>query len=88
MAANNLNKPYVYDLLGRLNSSFGRVNRNLAELESTGAFNPRTVKTISGMSKELQANANAHLLEALRDIEQRDWARFGKARMARGKRTK
>lgn len=78
MAATNLNKPLVYDLLGRLNAAFGRVIRNLAELESTGAFNPKTVKTISGLSKELQANANVHLLEALRDTEQRDWARFGK----------
>ena len=32
MAVTNLNKPYLYDLLGRLNASFGRVIRNLAEL--------------------------------------------------------
>jgi hypothetical protein len=85
MAGTNLNKPYVYDLLGRLNVSFGRVIRNLAELEVTGAFNPKTVKTISELAKELQADANVHLLEALRDVEQRDWARLGKVRNARDK---
>lgn len=88
MAVSNLNKPYLYDLLGRLNASFGRVIRNLAELESTGAFNPKIVKTLCGLSKELQADANVHLLEDLRDVEQRDWARFGKVRNARDKRPK
>jgi len=80
VAATNLNKPYVYDLLGRLNASFGRVIHHLAELENTRAFNPKTVRTISELSRELQANANVHLLESLRDTEQRDWARLGKAR--------
>ena len=88
MAGTNVNKPYIYDLLGRLNVSFGRVIRNLAELESTGAFSPKTVRTISSLSKELQADANVHFLEALRDIEQRDWAKFGKVRNARDKRPK
>lgn len=86
MAVANLNKPYVYDLLGRLNALFGRVIRNLAELKNTGAFNPKTVKTISGLSRELQANANVHLLEDLRDAEQKDWARLGKIRKTRSSR--
>ncbi|HWZ44481.1 MAG TPA: hypothetical protein VNW97_13475 [Candidatus Saccharimonadales bacterium] len=72
MAAPNLNKPYVYDLLGRLNVSFGRVNRNLAELENTGAFSPKTMKTIGSLSRALQADANHHLLEALQEIETRE----------------
>jgi hypothetical protein len=88
MAGTDLNKPYIYDLLGRLNVSFGRVIRNLAELESAGVFNPKIVRTISGLSKELQADANVHFLEALQDVEQRDWARFGKVRNARVKRPK
>jgi len=83
MAASNLNKPYLYDLLAKLNGSFGRVIHNLDELESTGAFTPKTMKTIGSLSRELQADANHHLLETLQEIESRDWARFGKVRNAR-----
>jgi len=30
--------------------------------------------------KELQASANYHLLETLQDCEERDWAKYGRAR--------
>jgi uncharacterized protein YwgA len=86
MAAKNstsVAKPLVYDLLSRLNSSFSRVNRNLSTLEQTRIFNPATMKTISRLSKELQADANHHLLETLQEIETRDRARFGKAKLGK-----
>lgn len=88
MAAKNSNsveKPHVYDLLSRLNSSFSRVNRNLLALEQTRIFSPSIMKTLSGLSKELQADANHQLLETLQKIETRDWARFGKVRASRSK---
>ena len=81
MAAKNSNsveKPHVYDLLSRLNSSFSRVSRNLLALEQTRIFSPATMKTLSSLSKEFKANANHHLLETLQEIETRDRARFGK----------
>ena len=70
MAVSNLNKAHVYDLLGHLDASFARVIRNLAELGSTGTFNPKIVRAIGWQSRELQANPNLHLLETLRDVEQ------------------
>lgn len=82
MAAKNFTsvaKPLVYDLLSRLNSSFSRVSRNLSMLEQTRIFNPATMKTLSRLSKQLQADTNHHLLETLQEIETRDRARFGKA---------
>lgn len=88
MAARNsssIAKPLVYDLLSRLNSSFSRVSRNLFALEQTRIFSPATMKTLASLSKELQADANHHLLETLQKIETRDWARFGKARALRPK---
>ena len=88
MAARNFTsvaKPLVYDLLSRLNSSFSRVNRNLLALEQTRIFNPATMKTLSSLSKELQADANHHLLKTLQEIETRDCARFGKVRASRSK---
>ena len=86
MAAKNFTsvaKPLVYDLLSRLNSSFSRVTRNLSSLEQTRAFNPATMKTLSTRSKELQADANHHLLETLQEIETRDRDRFGKAQVVK-----
>ena len=88
MAAKNSNsveKPHVYDLLSRLNSSFSRVSRNLYTLEQTRVFKPATMKTLSRLSKELQADANHHLLETLQEIETRDRDRFGKVRASRSK---
>jgi hypothetical protein len=76
---NPARKPHVYDLLGRLNASFARVTRNLSELENVGIFEIYRMRKLYHLSKELQANANFHLLETLRDAEQRDWAEFGKA---------
>ncbi len=76
---NPARKPHVYDLLGRLNASFARVTRNLSELENVGIFEIYKMRKLYHLSKELQANANFSLLETLRDIEQRDWAEFGKA---------
>jgi hypothetical protein len=86
MAAKNFTsvaKPLVYDLLSRLNSSFSRVSGNLSTLEQTRISNPATMKTLSRLSKELQADANHHLLETLQEIETRDRARFGKAKFGK-----
>ena len=88
MAARNsssIQKPLVYDLLSRLNSSFSRVSRNLFALEQTRIFSGATMKTLSSLSKKLQADANHHLLETLQEIESRDRARFGKVRALRTK---
>jgi len=86
MAAKNSNsveKPHVYDLLSRLNSSFSRISRNLLALEQTRIFSPATMKTLSSLSKELKANANHQLLETLQKIEARNSARFGKVRLGK-----
>ena len=80
MAVFNGNKAHLYDTLGRLNASFARIHRNLAELESSGVFNSKTIKGIKSLSNELQANANVQLLDTLRDVELRDTTRFGGAR--------
>jgi hypothetical protein len=72
-------KPHVYDLLGRLNASFARVTRNLSELENVGIFEIYRMRKLYHLTKELQANANFHLTETLRDAEQRDWSEFGRA---------
>ncbi|HWZ46254.1 MAG TPA: hypothetical protein VNW97_22465 [Candidatus Saccharimonadales bacterium] len=85
MAAPDFNpaqKPYTYDLLGRLNAAFARVTRHMSQLEQVGIFDKRVMIRLYRMSKELQASANYHLLETLQDCEERDWARYGRRRQA------
>lgn len=84
--SNSVEKPHVYDLLSRLNASFSRVSRNLLVLEQTRIFNPATMKTLSRLSKQLQADANHHLLETLQKIETRNCAKFGRVPAVRPKR--
>ncbi len=82
MAANDFKpaqKAHVYDLLGRLNASFARTTRNLYELECIGIFEIYTMRKLYHLTKELQANANYHLLETLQDCEERDWSHYGRA---------
>ncbi len=77
---NSEKKSHVYELLARLNASFARASRNLYELEKFGIFDAEMMTRIYSETKEAQSSANHHLLETLQQIEQRDWARFGKAR--------
>jgi hypothetical protein len=58
----NAPKPLVYDLLNRLNASFARVHRNMVALEQVGIFDPLIMQ--------------AHLLGAMRRVEERDRERF------------
>ncbi len=81
MAASNITsdkKPQIYDLIYRMNASFARATRNLFELEKTGIFDAQMMSRIYNETKEAQSGANFHLLEALQQIEQKDWARFGR----------
>ncbi|MBZ5520837.1 MAG: hypothetical protein LAP21_01130 [Acidobacteriia bacterium] len=86
MAENDFNssrKPYTYDLLAQLNAALARVTGKLSALEQVGIFDKRVMIRFYRLSKELQSNANFHLLETLQDIEERDWARYGGRRHAR-----
>ncbi len=76
-------KPHVYEMLSRLNASFARASRNLFELEKFGIFDAEMMHRIYNQTKEAQASANYHLLEAMQDVEERDWARFGRERRER-----
>ena len=83
MAENDFNpsrKPHIYDLLGQLNAAFARVTGKLSALEQVGIFDRPAMIRLYRMSKELQADANYHLLETLQDVEERDWARYGRRR--------
>jgi len=44
-----------------------------------GIFDSGMMHKIYNQTKELQADTNYHLLEAMQDVEELDWARFGRA---------
>ena len=67
---------HVYDLPSRLNASFARVIKHVALLEQVGIFDAQTIARLHTRSKELQADANHHLLAKLHGIEQQDCTRF------------
>jgi hypothetical protein len=71
-------KPFVYDLMGRLNAAFARVHRNMNALEQFGIFDPLMMQVINRQSEGLQAGANHYLLGAMRSIEQQHRTEFGK----------
>jgi hypothetical protein len=74
--SNSVPKPQIYDLLNRLNASFARVHHSIAALEQVGIFDPLIIQLLNRQSEKLRANANWHLLGAMRGIEERDRDRF------------
>ena len=91
MAETNLNsgrKLLVYAVLFRLNRSFASIVRNLQELDEERIFKPKTLAALRGLTQELQAETNQHLLDTLNAVELADWHRFGKVRIARDKQLK
>ncbi|HEY2168615.1 MAG TPA: hypothetical protein VGJ30_03250 [Candidatus Angelobacter sp.] len=74
--SSSVQKPFIYDLLNRLNAAFARVHRNIAALEQVGIFDPLMMQTLNRQSEQLRAGANYHLLGAMRRIEERDRERF------------
>ena len=79
-------KSKVYFTLARLNHSFRSIVHNLYVLDDLHVFDPATLAEMRGLAKELQAEFNHYLVEALEPIESRDWYRFGKVRSARERR--
>jgi hypothetical protein len=69
-------KPYIYDLLNRLNASFARVHRNMAALEQVGIFDPLIMLVLNRQLEQFRAGANYHLLGTMRGIEERDRERY------------
>ena len=78
----------VYEVLFLLNRSFHSIVRRLQELDATRIFNPQHLKELRGLTQELQSEVNHHLLDTLHAAEEHDWYRFGKVRIARGRRLK
>jgi hypothetical protein len=89
MAAPNLTSGQrldVYRTLSLLNRSFYLIVQRLEKLDAMRIFNPQHLKELRGLTQELQADVNNHLLEKLHFIERDDCYRFSQIRIAREKR--
>jgi hypothetical protein len=69
---NPINKPHVYELLGRLNGAFARVHKTLEAIGSLGIFNADTMQPLNRLADELRAICNSKLLSVLHGIEESD----------------
>jgi len=74
--SSSVQKPFIYDLLNRLNAAYARVHRNMEALEAVGIFDPLMMQNLNRQHEQLRAGANYHLLGAMRRIEERDRERF------------
>ncbi|HLJ25404.1 MAG TPA: hypothetical protein VKY85_01720 [Candidatus Angelobacter sp.] len=86
MAESNLNsgeRDQVYQALFLLNRSFHLIVQRLEELDKTGIFDSQHLKQLRGLTQELQADVNNHLLEKLHFVEREDCYHFSKVRIAR-----
>src|SRR5215469_4611302 len=80
-----IKKLRVYHALYRLNLSFAAIVRRCRDLQQTNIFPPKYLRLFEGYTQELQSEINDELLGTLHQVEQDDWARFGKVRKAREK---
>src|SRR5215469_17075257 len=73
----------VYEALHHLNRGFVITLNNLERLQALGMLRAGYLPTLRGLTGELQAEFNHHVLEILHAIEEKDWYRFGKISAAR-----
>jgi hypothetical protein len=73
-------KAGVYETLSSLNAAFAGIVQHLQTLQKFGTFKPKSVKLLSGLAQELQAEINQEFLEDLHQLELDDWGSYGKAR--------
>ena len=88
MADPNLNSAErleVYQGMFLINRSFSNIVRRLEELDKAEIFNSEELEQYRGLVQDLQVDINSHFLDALHEVELRDWAFFGKVRRERDK---
>ena len=78
----------VYRRIFLLNRSFHFIVVGLEELGKNSLLNARDLRDMLGLTQEVQLEINTGLLNQLGSIENDDWARFGKVRIALEKRLK
>lgn len=79
-------KMRLYDSLAQINRDARSILFTLQDLKKIEIFHIGSLRTLQGLTRELQSEINSHLLEVARDTEMKDAFIHGKARSAREKR--
>ena len=83
MAVLQGNKFKVYALLHQLNISFNSAISQLYELEQTGMFARFKLRVLRGLTRELQSQISHDITDKMHSVEDEEWYRWGKVRIAR-----
>src|SRR5712692_4476618 len=70
----------IYETIHAMNRDFEQVLAGLEKLEKMGLFKPFLSNIFRIMVEETRTHANFELIEVMQEIEQDDWARFGRLR--------
>lgn len=79
-------KMRLYDSIAQINRDSRSIIFTLQDLKKIEIFRIESLRTLQGLTRELQAEINTHLLEVVRDAEMRDAFIQGKTRVARDRR--
>jgi hypothetical protein len=70
----------VYEILHALNRDFKQILAGHEKLRMMGLFRPDDAELFRIMIQETRTGANYDVLEVMHDLEQDDWALFGRLR--------
>jgi hypothetical protein len=79
-------KMRLYDSIAQINRDSRSIIFTLQDLKKIEIFGIDSLRTLQGLTRELQAEINSHLLEVVRDTEMKEAFIHGKARIARDRR--
>jgi len=78
----------VYRVLFQINRHFHLIVTRLSDSGRMSILEPNDIKEMLGLTQEMQLEINTLFLDRFGTIEDNDFARFGKIRMAMEKRLK
>ena len=82
MAVLQGNKFKVYGSLYQINLAFNSVIAQLHDLEQTGMFPRFKMRVLRGLTRELQSQISHDITDKMHSVEDEEWFRWGKARIA------
>jgi hypothetical protein len=82
MAVLQGNKFKVYGSLYQINLAFNSVIAHVHDLEQTGMFPRFKMRVLRGLTRELQSQISHDITDKMHHVEDDEWFRWGKVRVA------
>ena len=83
MAVLQGNKFRVYASLYQINLAFNSAIAHVHDLEQTGMFPRFKMRVLRGLIRELQSQISHDITDKMHSVEDEEWFRWGKVRIAR-----